>query len=173
MVMVDGGPGWELDPMTLRPVITDEPVFRSRYASDPALEVLIALWAGDPDGALAGLQPLVDEDPTNWRWRALRADARRDRGDHLAAIADYRQLVSEHAGTAHEAVLIQHLGKAYFAAADYSSAATCFERALTLREAGGADSPLVESSRTALERARLLSTRCPASSPARGEEMPR
>jgi tetratricopeptide (TPR) repeat protein len=154
--MVAGGSGWEIDPVTLRAVITDEPAFRSDYADDPALEVLVALWAGDPGEALARLQPLIDAAPTNWRWRALRADAGRDLGDHLAAIADYRQLLSAHAGSAREAVLVQHLGKAYFAAEDYPSAATCFERALTLREAAGADPSLVESSRTALERAREL-----------------
>ena len=154
--MVAGGSGWEIDPVTLRAVITDEPAFRSDYADDPALEVLVALWAGDPGEALARLQPLIDAAPTNWRWRALRADARRDLGDHLAAIADYRQLLSEHAGSAREAVLVQHLGKAYFAAEDYPSAARCFERALTLREAACADPSLVESSRTALERAREL-----------------
>jgi tetratricopeptide (TPR) repeat protein len=172
MVMVNGGAGWELDSATLRPVITDEHVFRSRYANDPALEVLVALWTGDPDQALARLQPLLDAAPTNWRWRALRADARRDLGDHVDAIADYRQLVSEHAGTTHEAVLVQHLGKAYFAAEDYTSAATCFERALALREAGGADSSLVESSRTALERASQLAARRDASNPHPGEQRP-
>jgi tetratricopeptide (TPR) repeat protein len=167
--MGNDGTGWEIDPATLRPKITDESVFRSRYADDPALEVLVALWDGDPHEALARLQPLLDVAPTNWRWRALRADARRDLGDHLAAIADYRQLVSEHAGTAHEAVLVQHLGKAYFAAEDYTSAATCFARALTLRQAGGADSSLVESSRIAHERADRLATGRNASRPHAGE----
>jgi tetratricopeptide (TPR) repeat protein len=64
--------------------------------------------------------------------------------------------VSEHAGTGREAVLVQHLGKAYFAAGDYRSAVVCFERALTLRTADGVDSSLVESSRMALQRARQL-----------------
>jgi Flp pilus assembly protein TadD len=156
--MVDDGSGWVIDPATLRPVITDERVLRSRYADDPALEVLVALWGGDPEGALARLQPLLDSAPTNWRWRALGADARRDLGDHVNAIADYRQLISEHAGTTREAVLVQHLGKAHFAAEDYRSAVACFERALTLRHAAGADGSLVESSRVALERARQLAT---------------
>lgn len=157
--MVDGGPGWQLDPVTLRPVITDEPVFRSNNADDPALESLVALWTGHPAKALDALGPLLDAAPEDWRWRALRADARRDLGDHQTAIADYRQLVSEHAGTGHEAVLMQHLGKAYFAAEEYASAVNCFERALSLRTAAGADPSLVESSRSALERARALASR--------------
>jgi Flp pilus assembly protein TadD len=154
--MPEGGEGWEFDPITLRPVITDETEFRARHADDPALEVHVALWTGHPDTALEALQPLLDASPDNWRWRALRADAIRDLGDHRSAIADYRQLVTEHAGTGREAVLVQHLGKAYFAAGDYSSAVSCFQRALTLRAEAGADSSLVESSRMALERARQL-----------------
>jgi tetratricopeptide (TPR) repeat protein len=155
--MIEGGPGWEVDPVTLRPAITDELLFRSVYANDPALEVLVALWSGDPGTALVALEPLVRAAPDNWRWRALRADARRDLGDCRAAIADLCELVSEHAGTPKEAVLMQHLGKAHFAAGEYESAATCFEQALTLRTAAGAERSLVESSRAALQRARQLS----------------
>jgi tetratricopeptide (TPR) repeat protein len=137
-------------------VISDQAAFRFHHADDPALEALVALWTGHPERALAALQPLLDADPGNWRWRALRADARRDLGEHDAAIADYRQLVGEHAGTGHEAVLLQHLGKAYLAAEEYASAVTCFARALNLRTAAHADSALVDSSRAALERARQL-----------------
>ena len=54
---------------------------------------------------------------------------------------------------------MQHLGKAYFAAEDYVSAGNCFERALNLRTAAGADQALVESSRRALRRARVLNRR--------------
>jgi tetratricopeptide (TPR) repeat protein len=157
MSMLEGGPGWHVDPVTLRPVITDESTFRSGHADDPALEALVALWTGDPGKALDALGPLLDAAPDDWRWRALQADARRDLGDHHTAIADYHQLVREHAGTSHEAVLMQHLGKAYFAADEYASAVDCFERALSLRTAAGADRALVESSRSALQRARELS----------------
>ena len=163
--MFEGGPGWHMDPVTLRPVITDEPLFRTQYADDPALEVLVALWTGEPDKALAGLEPLVGVAPENWRWRALRADAWRDLGDHQHAVAEYRRLVGEHVGTPHEAVLVQHLGKAHFAAGQYASAVTCFQRALNLRAAAGAERSFVESSRAALRRARQLSSaRRPGSS---------
>ena len=131
-----------------------------------------ALWSGEPDKALEALGPLLDTAPDHWRWRALHADARRDLGDPHAAIADYLRLVSEHAGTGQEAVLVQHLGKAYFAAEDYVSAGNCFERALNLRTAAGADQALVESSRQSAPNARrssldatLSSTRSPGRSP--------
>jgi tetratricopeptide (TPR) repeat protein len=154
--VVEGGPGWHLDPVTLRPVITDESVFRSHHADDPALDALVALWNGAPDEALEALRSLLDTDPRHWRWRALRADARRDLGKHDAAIADLHELVGEHAGTGREAVLLQHLGKAYLAAGEYASATTCFERALSLRTAARADSSLIASSRAALARSRQL-----------------
>jgi tetratricopeptide (TPR) repeat protein len=140
----------------LRPVITDERAFRSHHADDPALEALVALWAGAPDDALEALRSLLDADPRHWRWRALRADATRDLGEHESAIAELRELVSEHAGTEREAVLVQHLGKAHLAAGEYTPATTCFERALSLRTAARADSSLIASSRAALARARQL-----------------
>jgi tetratricopeptide (TPR) repeat protein len=156
MTVIEGGPGWHMDARSLLPTITDEALFRTTYADDPAVEVLVALWSGDPDSALARLEPLLRESPDHWRWRALRADAGRDLGDHERAVAEYRRLVAEHAGTAREAVLVQHLGKAQFAAGEYASAVDCFERALALRLAAGAERPLVESSRAALARAREL-----------------
>ena len=155
--MIEGGPGWHIDPGTLRAVITDEAAFRARYSNDPAVDVLSALWSGDPDRALVMLEPLLGASPAHWRWRALRADAWRDRGDHDDAIAEYRRLVDEHAGTPNEAVLVQHLGKAHFAAGELGSALTCFQRALDLRLAAGADRSLVESSRAALKRTLELS----------------
>jgi tetratricopeptide (TPR) repeat protein len=154
VAMIEGGPGWHIDGETLRPVITDESVFRTEHANDPAIEALVALWTDEPERALAMLDQLLAVEPANWRLRALRADAMRDVGNHQDAIADYHRLVCEHTGTSTEAVLVQHLGKAYFAAREYESAVTCFERALDLRLAAGADRRLVESSRAALQRAR-------------------
>jgi tetratricopeptide (TPR) repeat protein len=141
--MPDPAAGWHIDPSTLRPVITDEQAFREQHSSDPALEVLVALWGGDPHAAMVALSTLLDTDGDHWRWRALRADIHRDLGEHEHAIVEYEELVGDHAGTDREAVLIQHLGKAQFAANHYDEAASCFERALQLRSASGADPSLV------------------------------
>ena len=153
--MHDPPAGWRIDPSTLRPVITDEHEFRAQHSSDPALEVLVALWSGEPHAAMVALSTLLETDADHWRWRALRADIRRDLGEHDHAIAEYEELLDDHAGTDREAVLIQHLGKAHFAAGHYDAAASCFERALRLRSASaGADPCLVASSRIALDEAR-------------------
>jgi hypothetical protein len=88
-----------MDAETLRPVITDELLFRTRHADDPAVEILVALRTGDPNRALGLLDELLAATPDSWRWRALRADAVRDLGDHDGAIAEYRSLVAEQAGT--------------------------------------------------------------------------
>ena len=153
----DRADGWHIDPSTLRPVITDERRFRERHCSDPALDVLVALWNGDPHTAMAKLAPLVEDDGDHWRWRALRADIRRDLGEHVHAIAEYEELLAEHAGTDREAVLVQHLGKAHFAAGRYDDATSCFERALQLRSTTGSDPTLIASSQIALDEARRRS----------------
>lgn len=146
-------PGWHIDTATLLPVLDDEPAFRAANASDPALEVLVALWSGKPDQAAALLGPMIDADPTSWRLQALAADVIRDRGDVTSAVTILGTLVDAHRYTPREAVLVQHLGKALFAAGDFPGAAARFRRALSLRLAGDADPGLVASSRQALDRA--------------------
>ena len=150
----DPAAGWHIDPSTLRPVITDEQGFREQHSSDPALEVLVALWSGDPHAAMVALSTLLEADADHWRWRALRADIQRDLGEHDQAIAQYEELLVDYAGTDREAVLVQHLGKAHFAAGHYDEAASCFERALQRRSISGADPSLVASSQIALDEAR-------------------
>ncbi|MGW2092874.1 tetratricopeptide repeat protein [Promicromonospora sukumoe] len=150
---IDREAGWHIDPVTLLPVLVDEAAFRAANASDPALEVLVALWSGNPDRAAELLRPLIDADPTSWRLQALAADVIRDRGDAGSAITVLDALVSENEGTPREAVLVQHLGKALFVAGDFPGAAAKFQRALSLRLADDADPALVGSSRQALDRA--------------------
>ena len=152
--MHDPAAGWHIDPSTLRPVITHEQRFREHHSSDPALEVLVALWSGDPHTAMVALSTLLEADADHWRWRALRADIRRDLGEHDQAIAEYEELLADHTGTDREAVLVQHLGKARFAAGHYDEAASCFERALRLRSTAGSDPSLLASSQIALDEAR-------------------
>ena len=68
--------------------------------------------------------------------------------------AQYEELLADHTGTDREAALVQHLGKAHFAAGHYDEAASCFERALRLRSTAGSDPSLLASSQIALDEAR-------------------
>lgn len=154
---LDGGPGWYIDRETLLPVIEDVELFRTAHADDPAVEVLVALWTGRPEDAEKQLRLKLRESDAP-RWRALLADALRDQGRTDEAIATYEALVAEVAGTAHEAVMRQHLGKSLFVAGYHAAAARAFERALSLRLEAGADEALVESSRVAVARARAAAS---------------
>lgn len=150
---VEGGPGWHIDADTLLPVIEDVELFRAALEDDPAVDVLVALWSGDPVQAEAEIRRLLAEGETP-RLRALLADSWRDQGRKDEAVAAYEELVSQAAGTPHEAVMQQHLGKALFVAGRFDEAADAFENALRLREAAGVDERLINSSKAALERAR-------------------
>ncbi|WP_206074419.1 hypothetical protein [Antribacter gilvus] len=150
--VIDGGPGWHIDPATLLPVLDNEDTFRAANPSDPALDVLVALWSGNPDRAARLLEPLVVADPS-WRLQALAADVTRDRGDTATAVKILESLHHQHRHTTRGAVLVQHLGKAHFVAGDHARAAAYFRRALDLRTTAGADDALVTSSRRALDRA--------------------
>lgn len=149
---VKGGPGWLMAGTTLRPVITDVPSFRAGVANDPLGRAVELLWTDRPASAERWLQ----SQESTVRVRALRADCRRDLGDHDGALAAYRQLVAECAGGPREAVMRQHHGKALMAGGEYGPAAQEFEIALRLRLEAGADATLLASSRQARDRARTL-----------------
>jgi hypothetical protein len=150
---VEGGPGWYVDGQTLLPVIEDVELFRAALQDDPAVDVLVALWSGNPKRAETEIRQQLAERETP-RLRALLADAWRDQGMTAEAVAAYEELVNQVVGTSHEAVMQQHLGKALFVAGRFDEAARAFETALGLRLETGADEHLVNSSRVALERAR-------------------
>ncbi|MFL1381956.1 MULTISPECIES: hypothetical protein [unclassified Nocardiopsis] len=152
---IPGGPGWSMDPLSLLPVIDDPAEFRRAHAADPALPLLEELWGGRPERAEPLAHALVAASPTA-RHRALLADVHRDLGRTARAVAAYEELVEECRGTPREAVMLQHLGKAHFAARDHAAAARAFAAALRLRTAAGADPALIASSRAALHRARAL-----------------
>jgi tetratricopeptide (TPR) repeat protein len=150
---IEGGPGWYIDEETLLPTIEDEALFRAAHAHDPALEIVIAIWTGRPKAAEL-LLDLLREEAATPRLRALRADAWRDQGRTDEAVAAYESLIAELTGTASEAVMQQHLGKALFVAGRYREAASAFEKALALRLRSRAEESLIASSRAAVERAR-------------------
>lgn len=138
-------------------MIHDETAF-ARWANegvDPVLDVIGPLFRGDLDAAQTALDRIsADAEPkVQFRLRALGADILRDRGQFAEAVTRYELLLADYAGTSREAVLRQHLGKAYFVAGDFSAARDDFAAALQLRRMQGADADLTESSFIALGRA--------------------
>jgi tetratricopeptide (TPR) repeat protein len=149
---LEGGPGWYIDRDSLLPRIADEALFRAVHAEDPAVDILVALWTGHAQTAEVELRRRLTESGS-LRLRALLADAARDQGRTKEAIATYESLIREVADTSSEAVMHQHLGKAFFVARRYREAAAAFEKALELRLHSGAEDALTESSRFAAQRA--------------------
>lgn len=154
----EGGPGWHIDRQSLLPKITDVDVFRAAHADDDAIDILVALWTGQPRAAEVELRRRIAQSDSP-RLRALLADAERDQGRTDEAIAAYQSLVRQSVGTSSEAVMNQHLGKAYFVARRYRQAASAFERALELRMQQRAADDLITSSRVAADRAREEASR--------------
>ncbi|WP_152362998.1 tetratricopeptide repeat protein [Microlunatus speluncae] len=151
---IPGGPGWQHNALTLRPVITDIDDFRAEFTADPCADAIEALWSGRPAEAAAHLDAMLITDPGSVRLRALRADCDRDLGRVDAAIETYRQLLAETTGTPREGTVHQHLGKALFAAGRYGEAAECFDRAATSRRGG--DPASLTSALRSRDRARQL-----------------
>ncbi|WP_127573637.1 hypothetical protein [Georgenia faecalis] len=147
---VPGGPGWVIRGDDLRPAITDLEAFRAGMRDDPLAGAVELLWSGRP----AEADVLLAQQDPSVRVRALRADCRRDRGDAAGAVHDYDALVRECTGTAWEAVMRQHRGKALLATGAAQAALVEFERALALRTAAGAGDDLLASSRQAVDVAR-------------------
>lgn len=150
---IEGGPGWHIDPVSLRPVLDDVEQYRRHHVDDPYLDAVVLLWQGDVAAADAWL---ARADGPARRRRALRADAWRDMGRVDEAVAAYEALAEEARGRPDEAAMVQHLGKALLAADRITAAEEAFGRALALRRAAGADPALIESSRAALERVREI-----------------
>lgn len=149
---MSGATSWHIDEKSLLPVIDDLKAFRREFKDDPVVDVLIHLWSGRPQYAEDLLNAMAPPAPS-LRLRALLADAWRDQGRYDEAIAAYRDLVAAAAGTPREAVMRQHLGKAYFVRGEYSRALKCFEEALDLRVREKADVDLIASSQLAVGRA--------------------
>lgn len=145
---VDGGPGWIIRAADLRPAVTDLDAFRAGLAGDPLAEPIELLWTGNARAALHGLESL-QQTP---RVRALAADCRRDLGDTALAVGEYDVLVAESLGTAREAVMRQHRGKALLANGEIRRAIEDFQQAVELRRT--ADPVLLASAEQGLAVAR-------------------
>ena len=145
---VAGGPGWIIRAADLRPVVTDLEAFRAGLAEDPLAEPIELLWTGNAGAALQVLD-VLRQTP---RVRALAADCHRDLGDTAHAVSEYDVLVAECVGTAREAVMRQHRGKALLANGETERAVEDFQRAVELR--GTADPVLLASAEQGLAVAR-------------------
>jgi len=141
---------------TLRPCVDNIDDLRAGLDGDAAAAAIESLWTGNLVVARREIEALRLADPAAWRWQALEADLLRDEGQHDEAIERYQRLAADHRDTRHEPVLVQHLGKAQFAAGRYVDAAASFRCALELRLADSAPEALVASSKRALERASEL-----------------
>ena len=153
---VQGGPGWELDPRTLKPRITDLTVFRAHLAHDPAGPAIEALWGGDPGRAEVLIRDLLASDPGNVRYEVLLADSRRDQGYFDEAVTRYQGILAKTRGGAREATIRQHLAKALVAAGHLHDASRQFSKAYELRVLEGADPTLIDSALLGLARTHEL-----------------
>ena len=117
-------------------------------AEDPLAEPIELLWTGNAGAALQVLD-VLRQTP---RVRALAADCHRDLGDTAHAVSEYDALVAECVGTAREAVMRQHRGKALLANGETERAVEDFQRAVELRRT--ADPVLLASAEQGLAVAR-------------------
>lgn len=147
-----GIPGVLFCPGSMSQVISDEALADATMARGNAAEQVVVLLAR---GQLRAASELVAEtrfkEPQNFAMRVLDTSVTRASGDPQRAANRLRALLNEFNGTAHEALLQQHLGMAYVESGDLRAAATRFRKALDLRTADGSDERLIDSSRRCLE----------------------
>lgn len=151
-----GFPGIRINPDSLQPQIVNEDVVRETLAasSNPADQIFVLLVEGHASEAAELLAEARFKDPESFLLRIFEAEVlsvshRMDR-----AVGLFRQLLAEAHGTPGEALALQYLGRAQYAAGQTSAAVESFSRALDLRVAQSADAAQIYSSTVALQRAR-------------------
>jgi len=151
-----GFPGVRINPDSLQPQIVNEDVVRETLAAstDPADQIFVLLVEGHASEAAELLAEARFKDPESFLLRIFEAEVlsvshRMDR-----AVGLFRQLLAEAHGTPGEALALQYLGRAQYAAGQTSAAVESFSRALDLRVAQSADAAQIYSSTVALQRAR-------------------
>lgn len=162
-----GIPGVCFDLQTMTQLITDEALADDTLATGSATDQVVVLLARRQ---LRAAGELIAEtrfnEPQNFAMRVLDTSLTRATGDPKRAANRLRAMLTEFNGTAHEAILQQHLGMAYVESGDLRAAATRFRKALDLRIAEGADERLIDSSRRCLE---ALSARVATLAPSTAE----
>lgn len=151
-----GFPGIRINPDSLQPQIVNEDVVRETLAAstDPADHIFVLLVEGQASEAAELLAEARFRDPESFLLRIFEAEVlsvshRMDR-----AVGLFRQLLAEAHGTPGEALALQYLGRAQYAAGQTSAAVESFSKALDLRVAQSADAAQIYSSTVALQRAR-------------------
>ncbi|MGN6441722.1 MAG: tetratricopeptide repeat protein [Arthrobacter sp.] len=151
-----GFPGIRINPDTLQPQIVNEDVVRETLAAstDPADQIFVLLVEGHASEAAELLAEARFKDPESFLLRIFEAEVlsvshRMDR-----AVGLFRQLLAEAHGTPGEALALQYLGRAQYAAGQTSAAVESFSKARDLRVAQAADAAQIYSSTVALQRAR-------------------
>ncbi len=151
-----GFPGIRINPDSLQPQIVNEEVVQETLAAstDPADRIFVLLVEGQASEAAELLAEARFKDPESFLLRIFEAEVlsvshRMDR-----AVSLFRQLLAEAHGTPGEALALQYLGRAQYAAGQTSAAVESFSKALDLRVAQSADAAQIYSSTVALQRAR-------------------
>ncbi|NYE94333.1 lipopolysaccharide biosynthesis regulator YciM [Psychromicrobium silvestre] len=153
-----GFPGIAINPQTLLCEVIDEEACEQAFqaSSDDGERVFVLLARGENNRAAELIAEARLADPGSLRLRILEADLARSVHETERAIRRLRNLVTEYRDSHWESVIRQHLGKAYFVAGQYQSAASSFSSALNQRVAAGAEAALIYSSTVALQRAREM-----------------
>ncbi|WP_394937808.1 hypothetical protein [Psychromicrobium sp. YIM B11713] len=156
-----GFPGIATNPETLVPEVIDEELCAATLAttSDAAAEIFVLLARGENSAAAELIAEARLREPGSLPLRILEADLSAAVNENERAIRRLKNLSAEFRGSEGEAVIRQHLGKAYFVAGQYHAAANSYALALELRVAAGASAALIYSSTVALQRARDMAER--------------
>ena len=146
---------WHIDPETLREVVDDREALEQELLTATALDQvwMLRILGRLSDAEHVGREQLARA-ADRWRPLLLLADVRRWQGalDEAGSLQDEAAALAD--TPSRRATTSQHIGKRLMEAGLVDAAADQFQRALDIREAYGAATELIESSRTALNRTR-------------------
>ena len=154
---MDESAGWQMDPIMLRPVLTDRRIVEATLAeANPADRLFLLPLLGRVDEAMDEARELLATEPVREDpWRVLLLTAELHRWRHELDQAEQLQTAAWKCARSRtrQATTIHHVGKRWFQYGDDDQAAACFELALTMRR-GFANPRAIQSSELALGRVR-------------------
>jgi molybdopterin-guanine dinucleotide biosynthesis protein A len=151
--LVEQSAGWQIDPVTLDPVLTDRRIVEAALASAAPVDRLALLpLLGRGEQALAEAEQLIEQpairaDP--WQVLLLSADLHRWREDFEQAERLQTAAWKYARSRSRQASTLQQVGKRWLGRGDLDQAAACFELALTMRR-GFADAASIAGSEFAI-----------------------